>query len=289
MNINDFRVIGAESVKLRDFSNKADKSISKSHIKEVKIPDNIKKMAEIQEKLYAENQHSLLIVLQAMDAAGKDGVIRHVMTGLNPQGTQVVSFKVPSSEENDHGYLWRINKALPRRGEIGIFNRSHYEDVLVARVHDLVRFSQMPPELVTGRIWEQRYRQIRDFERYLGENGTTVVKVFLHVSRDEQRERLLDRINEPDKNWKFSSGDIEERKHWDKYMLAYEQMLEHTATEEAPWFVVPADNKWFSRYLVSQIVLEALQAIDPKIPELPEEEKAKLEECRKILEEDRSR
>ncbi len=289
MDIRDYRVTGGKKVVLAERPTTADKGADKDEIRKKLMPANIGEMANLQEKLYAENRNSLLLVLQAMDAAGKDGVIRHVMTGLNPQGTQVVSFKVPSSEENDHGYLWRINKALPRRGEIGIFNRSHYEDVLVARVHDLVRFSQMPPELVTGRIWEQRYRQIRDFERYLGENGTTVVKVFLHVSRDEQRERLLDRINEPDKNWKFSSGDIEERKHWDKYMLAYEQMLEHTATEEAPWFVVPADNKWFSRYLVSQIVLEALQAIDPKIPELPEEEKAKLEECRKILEEDRSR
>lgn len=286
MNINDFRVIGAESVKLRDFSNKADKSISKSHIKEVKIPDNIKKMAEIQEKLYAENQHSLLIVLQAMDAAGKDGVIRHVMSGLNPQGTQVVSFKVPSSEENDHDFLWRIHKALPRRGEIGIFNRSHYEDVLVARVHDLVRYSQLPPALITDDFWDRRYRQIRDFERYLHENGTRVIKIFLNVSKEEQRERLLDRINEPDKNWKFSSGDIHERTYWDEYMKAYEQMLEHTATEDAPWFVVPADNKWFARYLVSEIVLNALQQIDPQIPELAESERAKLEECRKLLEED---
>ncbi|HPY94080.1 MAG TPA: polyphosphate kinase 2 family protein [Clostridia bacterium] len=281
-----YKVTGGEKISLRDYSTHADKSADKGEAKDKLMPDNIAKMAELQEKLYAENRHALLIVLQAMDAAGKDGIIRHVMTGLNPQGTRVVSFKVPSSEENDQGYLWRINKALPPRGEIGIFNRSHYEDVLVARVHDLVQFSQLPPELVTKDIWDRRYRQIRDFERYLDENGTKVIKIFLHVSKDEQRDRLLDRINQPDKNWKFSAGDIQERKHWDKYMSAYESMLEHTATGEAPWFVVPADSKWFARYLVSQIVLETLREIDPRIPELPEAERAKLEECRRILEED---
>lgn len=281
-----FRVNGRRKIDLKDFSTVAGKSFDKDEIKKKLMPGNIRQMAELQEKLYAENQHALLIVLQAMDAAGKDGVIRHVMTGLNPQGTQVVSFKVPSSEENDHGYLWRINKALPRRGEIGIFNRSHYEDVLVARVHDLVEFSQIPPELVTKDIWDQRYRQILDFERYLGENGTTVIKIFLNVSREEQRQRLLDRINEPDKNWKFSAGDIQERKYWDKYMFAYEQMLENTATEEAPWFVVPADNKWFARFLVSQIMLDAMLKIDPQVPALPDSELAKLAECRRILEED---
>lgn len=286
MDIKDYRVTGGAKVNLESFSTRADKSIEKDDIRNKLMPQNIEKMAELQEKLYAENQHALLIVLQAMDAAGKDGVIRHVMSGLNPQGTQVVSFKVPSSEENDHDYLWRINKALPRRGEIGIFNRSHYEDVLVTRVHDLVKTSQIPPELVTDSIWDTRYRQIRDFEKYLTENGTKVIKIFLHVSKEEQRQRLLDRINEPDKNWKFSSGDIQERRHWNQYMSAYEQMLENTGTKDAPWFVVPADNKWFARYLVSEIVLEALREIDPRIPELPESEKAKLEECRRILQED---
>ncbi len=286
MDIKDYRITGGKKINLMEYPTDAGKSFDKEDVKKGSIPKNIMKMAELQERLYAENTHALLIVLQAMDAAGKDGVIRHVMTGLNPQGTQVVSFKVPSSEENDHDYLWRINKAMPRRGEIGIFNRSHYEDVLVSRVHDLVKVSQIPSELVKEDIWEKRYRQIRDFERHLGENGTTVIKIFLHVSKEEQRQRLLDRINEPDKNWKFSSGDIQERKHWDKYQKAYEQMLENTATQDAPWFIVPADSKWFSRYLVSEIVLDALERIDPKIPELPGEEKAMMEECRKILEGD---
>ena len=243
-------------------------------------------MAALQEKLYAQNRHGLLIVLQAMDAAGKDGTIKHVMSGLNPQGTQVTSFKAPSSEELDHDYLWRISKALPRRGEIGIFNRSHYEDVIVARVHDLVSGSQLPQELVTPEIWEKRYRQIRDFERYLGENGIKVVKIFLHVSKEEQRERLLERISQPDKNWKFNSGDIDERRYWEQYQEAYEHLLNHTSTPEAPWYVVPADRKWFARYLVSEIVLDALQGIDPQFPELSDKEQAMLAECRDILEAD---
>jgi len=286
MDTGRYRVEGGRPVNLGQFSTRADRDINKKEARDQLMPANILRMAQLQEKLYAENRHALLIVLQAMDAAGKDGIIRHVMTGLNPQGTQVVSFKVPTSHEMDQGYLWRINKALPPRGEIGIFNRSHYEDVLVARVHDLVRSSQMPLELVTPDIWDQRYRQIRDFERYLHENGTRVVKIFLHLSKEEQRERLLDRINQPDKNWKFSAGDIQERRHWDKYMSAYEHMLEHTATKEAPWYVVPADNKWFSRYLVSQLVLEVLQEIKPRIPELAPAERAQLAECRRLLEEE---
>ncbi|NLM86835.1 MAG: polyphosphate kinase 2 family protein [Clostridiales bacterium] len=286
MDTKQYKIDSKRKINLKEFSTKADKSLDKADVKDKLMPKNLERMAQLQEKLYAENQHSLLIVLQAMDAAGKDGAIRHVMTGLNPQGTQVVSFKTPSSQENDHGYLWRINKALPPRGEIGIFNRSHYEDVLIARVHDLVRTSQIPPELVTQDIWDLRYRQIRDFETYLAENGTTVIKIFLHVSKDEQRQRLLDRINEPDKNWKFSAGDIQERKFWDQYMQAYEQMLEHTSQQDAPWFVVPADNKWFARFLISQIVLETLEKIDPRIPELAEEERAKLEECRRLLEDE---
>lgn len=286
MDTKQYKIDSKRKINLKEFSTKADKSLDKADVKDKLMPKNLERMAQLQEKLYAENQHSLLIVLQAMDAAGKDGAIRHVMTGLNPQGTQVVSFKTPSSQENDHGYLWRINKALPPRGEIGIFNRSHYEDVLIARVHDLVRTSQIPPELVTQDIWDLRYRQIRDFETYLAENGTTVIKIFLHVSKDEQRQRLLDRINEPDKNWKFSAGDIQERKFWDQYMQAYEQMLEHTSQQDAPWFVVPADNKWFARFLISQIVLETLEKIDPRIPELAEEERTKLEECRRLLEDE---
>ncbi|NLO12576.1 MAG: polyphosphate kinase 2 family protein [Clostridiales bacterium] len=286
MNISTFRVAGGEKVAIGSFSTRGGDGLDKKEVKRKLMPENIQRMAALQERLFAENQHALLIVLQAMDAAGKDGTIKHVMTGLNPQGTQVVSFKVPSSEENDHDYLWRVAKAVPRRGEIGIFNRSHYEDVIVARVHDLVRSSQIPQELITGDIWEKRYRQIRDFERYLGENGITVVKIFLHLSKDEQRERLLARILEEDKNWKFNPGDIQERRHWDKYQAAYEHLLNNTSTPEAPWYVVPADRKWFARYLVSEIVLQALERLDPRFPELSSEEHAMLAEGRKLLEED---
>lgn len=286
VDIRQYTVTGEDKVRISDFDTRGGSGLDKNEVTEKLMPANIRKMADLQERLYAENRHAVLIVLQAMDAAGKDGTIRHVMTGLNPQGTQVVSFKAPSSEESDHDYLWRIVRALPRRGEIGIFNRSHYEDVIVARVHDLVSRSQMPEELVGPDIWNQRYRQIRDFERYLEENGITVVKIFLHVSKDEQRDRLLSRINEEEKNWKFSSGDIQERKYWDKYQEAYEQLLNHTSTPAAPWYVVPADRKWFARYLVSQIVLDTLEAINPRFPELSAQERAVLAECRRILEED---
>ena len=194
-----------------------------------------------------------------MDAAGKDGAIKHVMKGFNPQGVHVASFKVPSSEENDHDYLWRIHRQVPRRGEIGIFNRSHYEDVLVSRVHDLVAKSQLPPELITEDIWHQRYRQIREYERYLSENGTMILKFFLHVSKEEQKERLLERIEDPEKNWKFSPSDTHERTYWDSYMKAYEAMLAGTSTEHAPWYVLPADNKWFTRFLVSEVILQKLK------------------------------
>ena len=284
MDIKEYAVLDKGNLDLSAFTTKAEEKADKKQTVKKLMPENIIRMARLQEKLYAQNRHSLLIVLQAMDAAGKDGVIRHVMTGLNPQGTHVVSFKAPSGEEQDHDYLWRVNKELPRRGEIGIFNRSHYEEVLVARVHDLVAQSQLPRELVTGEIWAQRYRQIRHFEQYLWENGTVVVKIFLHISKDEQRERLLDRIREPDKNWKFNAGDIEERRYWDEYMKAYEQMLENTSTPYAPWYVVPADSKWFARYLVSEIVLDALKRIDPQVPELSKPEIQILEECRSLLE-----
>lgn len=286
LDINGFSVKGEENIRLKDFITQGGDDLNKKKAINDKMPDNIRKIAALQERLFAQNRHGLLIVLQAMDAAGKDGTIKHVMSGLNPQGTQVVSFKAPSSEELDHDYLWRISKALPRRGEIGIFNRSHYEDVIVARVHDLVSGSQLPQELVTPDIWEKRYRQIRDFEKYLGENGIKVVKIFLHVSKEEQRKRLLDRINQPDKNWKFNSGDINERRYWDQYQEAYELLLNHTSTPEAPWYVVPADRKWFARYLVSEIVLDALRQLDPQFPELTQKEQAMLEECREILEAD---
>lgn len=286
MNIDQYKIAPKEKVNLSKRPTGYDKKGDKKKIVKELMPDNLLAMSKLQEKLYAQNHHGLLIVLQAMDAAGKDGAIKHVMTGLNPQGTRVVSFKQPSSEELDHDYLWRISKALPRRGEIGIFNRSHYEEVIVARIHDLVQNQQLPKELIGEDIWKKRYRQMNDFELYLSENGIHTVKIYLHLSRDEQRGRLLDRINEPDKNWKFSSGDVKERKYWDQYMAAYEELMEETSTSYAPWYCVPADNKWYTRYVISEIVKNQLEVIDPQFPSLAKEEMQLLDECRALLEED---
>jgi PPK2 family polyphosphate:nucleotide phosphotransferase len=247
------------------------------------LEKNIEKMTELQDKLYAMDRYSLLIIFQAMDAAGKDSTIKHVMSGLNPQGTQVFSFKQPSKEELDHGYLWRITKSLPERGRIGIFNRSHYEEVLVVKVHDLIKFQRLPEETVKDNIWEQRYRQISEFERYLFENGTIVLKFFLHVSKEEQKKRFMDRIDDPSKNWKFSSADAEERKHWDQYQKAYEEAISATSTKQAPWYIIPADKKWFARLLVSDIIVDTLTKLKLEYPKLSKEQLEELEKSKKTL------
>lgn len=284
MNLDKYRVTSGKGFKLKDFDPDDHGGMSKEDVNEEVTQKILDELFELQQRLYAENERSLLIILQAMDAAGKDGLIKHVMRGLNPQGCSVVSFKQPSSEELDRDYLWRINRGLPRRGEIGIFNRSHYEEVLVTRVHKLVAKQQIPDELITDKIWKQRYRQIGDYERYLYENGITPIKIFLNVSKEEQRQRLLERINNPDKNWKFSSFDVEERKNWDEYQKAYQDMIEATSTEEAPWYILPADRKWYARYLFANIVKAHLEKMNPRYPELDDKERAKLGECRTILE-----
>jgi PPK2 family polyphosphate:nucleotide phosphotransferase len=247
------------------------------------LKKNIERMNDLQIKLYAQDKYSLLIIFQAMDAAGKDGTIKHVMSGLNPQGTQVFSFKQPSKEELDHGYLWRINKALPERGRIGIFNRSHYEEVLVVRVHDLVKYQKIPDKFVNKNIWKQRYQQINDFEKYLYENGILIIKFFLHVSKGEQKERFLKRIEDPAKNWKFSMGDIEERKYWDDYQIAYQEAISATSKKHAPWYVIPADKKWFMRLAVSEIIVKEMKKLKSQFPMLSDEQLSELDEARKIL------
>ncbi len=247
------------------------------------LEKNIQKMRELQDKLYASDKYSLLLIFQAMDAAGKDSTIKHVMSGLNPQGTQVFSFKQPSKEELDHGYLWRIFKALPERGRIGIFNRSHYEEVLVVKVHNLLKYQQIPEELIDSNIWQKRYEQINNFEKYLYQNGTVVLKFFLHISKEEQKERFLARIDDPTKNWKFSAADVEERKYWDDYQKAYQDAIKATSQKYAPWFVIPADKKWFARLLVSEIIVEALKKLKLEYPKLSEDQKKELIECRNIL------
>jgi PPK2 family polyphosphate:nucleotide phosphotransferase len=242
-------------------------------------------LADYQERLAAQNTYGLLVVLQALDAGGKDGTIRHVMSGVNPQGVVVHSFKVPSEEELDHDYLWRYARRLPARGQIGIFNRSHYEEVLVVRVHpEFLQKQRLPADANTGKVWKRRYREINDWEQYLVDNGFRIVKLFLNISKEEQRKRFLSRIEEPDKNWKFSANDIYERAYWDEYQRAFSQMLSHTSTEWAPWHVVPADHKWFARLSVAAIIANALIGIDPRYPTVSDEARAELQEAKKLLE-----
>jgi len=244
------------------------------------LAEDAKRLGELQGRLYAEDKWSVLIVLQGMDTAGKDGVIEHVMAGVNPQGCVVHAFKAPSAEEIDHDFLWRSAVRLPERGRIGIFNRSHYEEVLVVRVHpDLLARQKLPPSLMGKDIWEHRFKDIRGFERHLARSGTVVLKFFLHISREEQRQRLLARLDEPAKRWKFSAGDIAERKLWDKYMAAYEDAIRATSRDEAPWYVVPADNKPFARLVVARAIVDALSRLDLKYPKV---DAAALKEMQKI-------
>ena len=247
---------------------------------------NVEKLRKLQDVLYAQDTSSLLVIFQAMDAAGKDGAIEHVMSGVNPQGCHVVSFKQPSAEERDHDYLWRHQKALPERGMIGIFNRSHYEEVLVVRVHpEILQAQQMSPALKNDKnIWKKRFQHIRDWEEHLTENGTHILKFFLNVSRDEQKQRFLDRINEPEKNWKFSMGDVKERAFWNDYMKAYEEAISATSTKNAPWYIIPSDKKWFTRLAVSEIIVKKLESMKLAYPTVSEAHKAELAEAKKMLE-----
>ncbi len=245
----------------------------------------VETLAALQDRLYAQDRWAVLLIFQAMDAAGKDGTIKHVMSGVNPQGCQVFSFKAPSSEDLDHDYLWRCFKCLPERGRIGIFNRSYYEEVLVVKVHDeLLAKQKLPPSLVGKSIWKQRYEDIRNAEQYLARNGIAICKFFLHVSKKEQKKRFLERLDNPDKNWKFSLADARERGHWKEYQDAYQDMIRATATRYAPWYVVPADNKWFTRLVVAAAVIEALGSLELDYPEVDDAKKAELAAARAALE-----
>ena len=244
----------------------------------------VEALAEMQERLYAQDRWAVLLIFQAMDAAGTDGAIKHVMSGVNPQGCQVYSFKAPSAEDLDHDYLWRCMKALPNRGHIGIFNRSYYEEVLVVRVHpEFLEKQKLPRELLTKRIWNERYQDIRSFERYLSRNGVLIRKFFLHVSRKEQKNRFTERLENPEKYWKFSGSDLAERAYWNAYMAAYEEMIKNTATDEAPWYVVPADNKWFTRVVVAAAVMDGLASLDLRFPKIGPEKLKDLEGARRAL------
>jgi len=259
------------------------KSEDKPKAKEA-LKDGIEVLAELQDKLYAQDRWAVLLIFQAMDAAGKDGAIKHVMSGINPQGCQVFSFKAPTSEDLDHDYLWRCIKHLPERGRIGIFNRSYYEETLVVRVHeDILSKQKLPEKLVTKHIWDERFQDIRNFEKYLSRNGIIVRKFFLHVSKEEQKKRFLERIDNPEKNWKFSSADAKERGHWDEYMKAYEDMIRNTATKDSPWYVVPADNKWFTRVVVAAAVIDALASLNLNYPAVGEAKLSELAEAKRLL------
>ena len=248
------------------------------------LAEDVERLTELQQRLYADNRWAVLIVLQGMDAAGKDSLIKHVMSGVNPQGVEVTPFKQPSADELDHSFLWRIARRLPSRGRIGIFNRSHYEDVLVVRVHpELLASSRMPPSLQGKKFWQHRFDDIRGFEHHLARSGTLVLKFFLNISREEQRRRFLARLDEPDKNWKFSMGDVAERRLWPKYMAAYEDAIRETSREHAPWYVVPADNKWFTRLVVAGALVEALEGLKLSYPRVTGEKRKELEKARRAL------
>ncbi len=248
------------------------------------LQEGIEQIAKYQEKLFAENRQSLLVVIQALDAAGKDSAIAHVLSGVNPAGFQVSSFKSPSTEELDHDYLWRCVRALPERGRIGVFNRSHYEEVLVVRVHPSYLGPQRLPSHTLGDgLWKQRFEEINNFEKYLVQQGTEIVKIYLNVSKEEQRQQQLERIDTPDKNWKFNAADIEERKYWDQYMQAYDDIFEQTSTPWAPWYIIPADCRWFTRLAISAVIGEKLKAMDPKFPTPAEADRPKMAEARASL------
>jgi len=279
-----YRIGNGSRFRLKDVDPDETTGIHNKKEAEEELRRGVERLAELQQMLYAYDRWALLLIFQAMDAAGKDSTIEHVMSGVDPQGCQVYSFKAPSSEELDHDFLWRCSKALPERGRIGIFNRSYYEEVLVVRVHpEFLGAQKLPPSLITKAIWQERFEDIRAFERHLARSGVAVLKFCLHVSKQEQKKRFLKRLDEPEKNWKFQAADVKEREHWREYMAAYEDMIRQTATEDAPWYVVPADNKWFTRIVVADAVVEALESLDLRFPKLDAAKRKELALARALL------
>jgi PPK2 family polyphosphate:nucleotide phosphotransferase len=283
--VKPYRVEDGARFRLKDFDpSDTGKIRSKRQAKQL-LNQGVASLAELQGELYAQNRWGVLLIFQAMDAAGKDGVIKHVMSGVNPQGVQVYSFKAPSVEELNHDYLWRTMQRTPERGQIGIFNRSYYEEVLIVRVHpDLLKNERIPPSLITKDIWAERFRDINGFERYYSSNGIVVRKFFLNLSKKEQKRRFLDRLEYPEKNWKFSPSDVRERQYWDDYMKTYEDMIVHTASPHAPWYVVPADNKWFTRLVVAAAVVETLEDLKLAYPKVDPDKRKELQAARAMLE-----
>ena len=284
--VEPYRITNGSKFRLKDV-NPGDTGGLQSEFKDeakALLARGIELLTVEQARLYAQDRWSVLLIFQAMDAAGKDGTIKHVTTGIDPQGVQVYSFKAPSNEELDHDFMWRCMKALPERGRIGIFNRSYYEEVLAVRVHQEYLMKQkLPRELITKKVWDERYQDIRAIERYLSRNGCLILKFFLHVSKKEQKKRFMERLDQPDKNWKFSAADVGERQHWDAYMASFEQMIQNTATDVAPWHVIPADNKWFTRLAVSDTIIDAMEKLELTFPKIDEAKKKELAAARKIL------
>lgn len=283
--VRRYRIDDGSSFELKDIDPEETPGLHDKDEAAALLQQSVQRMGELQERLYAQDRWSVLLIFQAMDAAGKDSTIKHVMSGVNPQGCHVSSFKQPSTEELDHDFLWRVVKHLPERGRIGIFNRSYYEEVLVVRVHANILANQhLPEELVTKKIWRERFQDINGFERYMSRQGTVIRKFFLHVSKAEQRRRFLSRLDEPEKNWKFSLADVHEREHWNDYRRAYEDMIRETATPHAPWFVVPADHKWFTRIAVGAAIVDALESLKPSFPRVDAETKRQLKVAKAALE-----
>ena len=275
--IKPFRVTDGKKFKLKHIDPDGTGGLKSKEAATKLLASGVERLCELQDKLYAQDRWSVLLVFQAMDAAGKDGTVKHVMSGVNPSGCQVFSFKAPSPEELDHDFLWRSFKSLPERGRIGIFNRSYYEEMLVVRVHpELLHGQKLPPQLVTDDIWKERFEDVKSVERYLSRNGVVILKFFLHVSKGEQKKRFLERLQKKDKNWKFSMGDAKERNFWDDYQHAYEDMIQHTASDHAPWYVVPADHKWFTRLVVAGAVIDALENLDLRYPAVDDHKREEL-------------
>src|ERR1700756_1093605 len=285
INSRDFRVPEGGRVKLDKWPTKVEPVYkSREHYQQL-LGEHVSRLSSLQQLLYAFNRYAVLLIFQAMDAAGKDGAIKHVMSGVNPQGCQVFSFKHPSANELQHDFLWRTTRDLPERGHIGIFNRSYYEEVLIVRVHpEILKGEKTPPSLVGKDIWDERFEDIRGFERHMARNGTVIRKFFLHLSKKEQKKRFLARLDQPEKNWKFSANDIHERKYWDDYQDAYEDMIRNTSTKYAPWYVVPADNKWFTRLVISTVIVDALESLDLAYPKVDEAKLKELRAAKKLLE-----
>jgi len=282
--LEPFRITDGRKFRLKDIDPADTRGLKSKEQAQDVLRQGIELLADLQEKLYAQDRWGVLLVFQAMDAAGKDGAIKHVMSGINPQGCQVFSFKAPSSEDLDHDFMWRIWRCLPERGRIGIFNRSYYEEMLVVRVHpEILANQKLPANVVTKKIWQERFEDVAAFERYLARNGYAIAKFFLHVSRKEQKARFLERLERPEKNWKFSLADAKEREHWGDYMAASEDMIRHTAAPHAPWYVLPADNKWFTRLAVAAAIYETLRRLDLKFPKVDDAKKADLAAARATL------